>query len=177
MSNRTGTAYALTCFHRIVTDAEDELEDYLAAMPRAADSPLARVERLHLSRLHIFRKLVHQGPMQRKRDNLRHAHLVFTSTFNGELDDYLDELAELVPECDDWWGLCAGYPGRADRAAFRAWIKAGQVETTLFQSPIPTVTVADVREATALRERVLDFAVETQGADAETLYRRFREEF
>lgn len=177
MSNRTGTAYALTVFTRILDDAEDELEDYLTAMPRGADSPLARVERLHLSRLHIFRKLVHQGPMQRKRDDLRHAHLVFTSTFNGELDDYLNELAELVPECDDWWGLCVGYPGRADRAAFTAWIRAGQVETTLFQSPIPTVTVADVREATALRERVLDFAVETQGADAETLYRRFREEF
>ena len=62
MSNRNGTAYALTTFTRIQDGREDELEDYLEAMPRGAASPLAKVESLHLSRIHIFRKLVHQGP-------------------------------------------------------------------------------------------------------------------
>ncbi|MDQ7993310.1 MAG: hypothetical protein AAGC63_09240, partial [Propionicimonas sp.] len=137
----------------------------------------ARVESLHLSRLQVFRKLVFQGPMQRRRDTLRHAHLVFTATFNGELDGFLDDLAGSVPECDDWWGLCVGYPGRADRAAFRGWVRSLQVDTTMFQSPIPTVTVEDVHSAAALRDRLLDFAVATQGVDAETLYRRFKEEF
>lgn len=177
MSNRNGTAYALTTFARILTDAEDEVEDYLAAMPRGKDSPLARVGSLHLSRLQVFRKLVHQGPMQRRRDTLRHAHLVFTATFNGELDDFLDELAGKVPECDDWWGLCVGYPGRGDPAAFRSWITSLQVDTTMFQSPIPDLTVDDVRAAVALRERVVDFAVANQGVDAETLYQRFKEAF
>ena len=68
-----------------------------------------------------------------------------------------------MPECDDWWGMCVGYPGRADKAAFRAFVKSKQANTGMFQSPIPTVTVADVREASALRERVVDFAVATQG--------------
>ena len=68
---------------------------------------------LHIARVQIFRALVHQGPKQKHTDTLRHAHLVFTSTFDGDLDPYLDALAERVPEADEWWGRCAGYPGRA----------------------------------------------------------------
>ena len=177
MSNRTGTAYALTTFARIQEDREDELEDYLAALPRGALSPLSRVDSLHLSRLQIFRRLVFQGPAQRHRDTLRHAHLVFTGTFNGELDDFLDELAVKVPECDEWWGRCVNYPGRGDAGAFRAYIRSIQVDTGLFQSPIPTTTVAEVREAAALRERVIDFAVAAQGLDAPDLHTRFKETF
>ncbi|MGC3994193.1 MAG: hypothetical protein QM779_08825 [Propionicimonas sp.] len=177
MSNRTGTAYALTTIARINDDAEDDLEDYLAALPRGKDSPLARVGGLHLSRLHIIRRLVHQGPMQRHRDTLRHAHLVFTATFNGELGDFLAELAAKVPECDEWWGRCVRYPGRADQAAFDDYVASIQVETTLFQSPIPTTTVSEVRDAVAIRERVIDFAVSTQGLDAAALRQRFSEVF
>jgi hypothetical protein len=177
MSNRTGTAYALTTFARIQEDREDELEDYLAAMPRGPLSPLARVGSLHLSRLQIFRQLVFQGPAQRHRDTLQHAHLVFTSTFSGELDDFLGELAAQVPECDEWWGRCVGYPGRGDVGAFRAYVRALQVDTNLFQSPIPTSTPAEMREAAALRERVVDFAVAAQGVDAAELHRLFKETF
>lgn len=177
MSNRTGTAYALTTFARIQDDLVDELEDYLAAMPRGAASPLARVGSLHLSRLQIFRQLVFQGPAQRHRDTLRHAHLVFTATIDGDLDPFLDELAAKVPECDDWWGRCADYPGRGDVQAFRAYVRARQVDTSLFQSPIPTSTVAQIREAAALRDRVIDFAVEAQRLDAAALLARFKETF
>src|SRR5262249_1266607 len=110
-------------------------------------------------------------------DVLEHAHLVFTSTIDGELDPYLDRLAELVPEADEWWGRCEGYPGRADRAAFRAFVRSRQVETSLFQSAIPDAGVPAIREAGALRERVIDFAVAAQGLDAAELQARFREAF
>ncbi len=39
---------------------------------------------------------------------------------------------------------------------------------------MPDATVREVREALALRERVIDFAVEAQGLDAATLQARFR---
>lgn len=177
MSNRSGTAYALTTFARIQPEAEDELEDYLAALPRGEHSPLARVDTLHLSRLQIFRTLVFQGPMQRNRDTLRHAHLVFTATFNGQLNSFLATLAERVPECDQWWGRCVGYPGRSSPGSFATYVRSLQVTTTLFQSPIPTTTVAEVHAAVAMRDRVIDFAVDTQGVDASTLLKRFREVF
>ncbi len=95
----------------------DELEAYLAELPTGEQSPFARLEMLHIARVQLFRALVHQGPKQKHTDTLQNAHLVFTSTIDGDLDPYLDALAERVPEADEWWGRCAGYPGRADAAS------------------------------------------------------------
>jgi hypothetical protein len=172
-----GSAYALTTFARVLPGKADELEAYLAELPKGAESPFARLEMLHIARVQLFRGLVHQGPAQKHTDTLQNTHLVFTSTIDGDLDPYLDALAERVPEADEWWGRCAGYPGRADAAAFRAWVRSKQVDTNLFQSAIPDAKVGEVREALALRERVIDFAVETQSLDAATLQERFRSTF
>src|SRR5262245_34863517 len=129
--NTVGTAYALTTFARVLPGREDELEAYLTALPRGADSPFARIDTLHIARVQLFRALVHQGPKQRHTDVLQNAHLVFTSTIDGELDPYLDALCAQVPECDEWWGRCAGYPGRADSAAFRAYVRGIQAPAGL----------------------------------------------
>jgi hypothetical protein len=175
--NRVGSAYALTTFARVEPGEADGLEAYLAELPKGAASPFARLEMLHVARVQLFRSLVHQGPAQKRTDTLHNAHLVFTSTIDGELDPYLDALAEHVPEADEWWGRCAGYPGRADVPAFRAWVRSKQVDSALFQSAIPHAKVGEVHAALALRERVIDFAVETQGLDAAALQERFRSTF
>ena len=145
-------------------------------MPSLTDSALARLEQLHASRLQIFDHLVHQGDRQ-KPDRLQSNYLVFTSSFDGELDPYLDALAERVPEADEWWGHCVGYPGRADRAAFRAYIRAHKVDTNLFASAYPGADVQRVRESLALREQVVAFAAGAQGLDPATLQQRFLAEF
>jgi hypothetical protein len=175
--DRVGGAFALTTFARVLPGRADELEAYLAALPRGDESPFARLGTLHTARVQLFRELVHQGPKQRHTDVLQNAHLVFTSTIDGPLDLYLDALATLVPECDEWWGRCAGYPGRSDPAALRAYVRSIQARPGLFQSAIPEASVADVRSAVALREQVIDFAVEAQGLDAATLQERFRSAF
>jgi len=175
--NRLGSAYALTTFARVQPGQADELEAYLAELPKGAESPFARLGMLHVARVQLFRSLVHQGPAQRHTDTLQNAHLVFTSTIDGELDPYLDALAERVPEADEWWGRCAGYPGRDDVPAFRAWVRSKQVDTGLFQSAIPTAKVGEIQEALALRERVIDFAVDVQGLGAAALQERFRSTF
>jgi hypothetical protein len=175
--NTVGTAYALTTFARVLPGREDELEAYLAALPRGADSPFARIDTLHIARVQLFRALVHQGPKQRHTDVLQNAHLVFTSTIDGPLDPYLDALCAQVPECDEWWGRCAGYPGRADAAAFRAYVRGIQAPAGLFRSAMPSASVVAVRESLALREQVIDFAVAAQGLDAAELQARFRAEF
>jgi hypothetical protein len=175
--NTIGSAYALTTLARVLPGQADELEDYLEALPVGEQSPFARIDTLHIARVQLFRALVHQGPKQAKTDTLQHAHLVFTSTIDGSLDRYLDALAQLVPECDEWWGRCVGYPGRADLAALKAYVRSIQARPGLFQSAMPNATVRDVREAVELRERVIDFAVEAQGLDAAELQTRFRERF
>lgn len=175
--HRVGSAYALTTFARILPGRAEELEAYLEALPVGAESPFARIDTLHIARVQIFRALVHQGPKQAKTDTLQHAHLVFTSTIDGDLDPYLERLRVEVPECDEWWGRCAGYPGRVDAAAFRAFVRSIQAPPGLFRSAMPDASVLEVRQALALRERVIDFAVDAQGLSAEALRERFRATF
>jgi hypothetical protein len=170
--NRTGGVYALTTFASILPGHVDEVEAYLESLPLGADSPLARLDQLHLSRIQIFRELVDQGGGHVV-DKLEAPQLVFTSSFDGELDPYLDAIAEKVPEADNWWGHCVGYPGRADKAAFRAWVRAHKVDTQLFANAYHGETVSDVRDALALREQVVEFAAEAQGLDAAALQERF----
>jgi hypothetical protein len=170
--NKTGGVYGLTTFASILPGHAEEVQAYLDNLPVGAESPLARLDQLHLSRIHIFHELVDQGGGHRV-DKLDAPQLVFTSSFDGDLDPYLDAIAERVPEADIWWGHCAGYPGRADKAAFRQWIKDHQVNAQLFANAYHGATVQDVREALDTRERVVAFAAETQGLDAGELQERF----
>jgi hypothetical protein len=174
--NRVGGAYALTVFAPLIAGREDAARAYLDALPLGAASPLARLERLHLSRIQIFDEPVYQGEPQ-KRESLTTKYLVFTSSFDGDLDPYLDALAERVPEADEWWGHCVGYPGRADRAAFRAYIRAHKVDTNLFASAYQDADVQHVQESLALREQVVAFAAGAHGLDPATLQQRFVAEF
>jgi hypothetical protein len=175
--NRVGTAYGLTIFTPIVAGREDELRAHLEGLPQGADSALARLEQLHTSRLQIFDHLVHQGAGQ-KPDRLKSNYFVFTASFDGDLDDFLEAICErLAPEADALWGHCAGYPGTSDRAAFKRYIADHQVHTNLFASAYPKASVSRVRDSLALRERVVDFAADAQGLDAAALKERFLSTF
>jgi hypothetical protein len=170
--NWVGGAYALTTMAPLIAGHEDAAQAYVDALPLGAESPLSRLPQLHLSRIQLFRELVYQGEPQAP-TTLKSAYLVFTSSIDGPLDPYLDAIAELVPEADGWWGHCAGYPGREDRSAFRAWVRAHKVDTNLFASAYPNAPVPEVREALELRERVVAFAAGAQGLDDATLRQRF----
>ena len=69
------------------------------------------------------------------------------------------------------------YPGRGSPKAFRDYVRSIQARPGLFRSAMPDATVTEVREALALRERVIDFAVEAQGLSADELRERFRSTF
>jgi hypothetical protein len=175
--NRVGGAYALTTFAPIIPGHEEELRAHIEGLPTGAESPLARIDALHLSRIQIFDHLVHQSE-RHKLDHLELNYLVFTSSFDGDLDAYLDAICDRIPaDADGWWSHCVGYPGTADRAAFGAWIKTHQRHTNLFASAYPTGTVAKVRDSLELRERIVDFAADAQGLDAAALKERFLSTF
>ena len=165
--NRVGAAYSLTVIAPIVAGREEEAREAIEALP--ADF-LARLEGLHFSRIHVISDLVFQGPQQRHRDHLRASHLVFTSTFDGELEPYLEALR---PVADTWWRFCVGYPGDD----FVAWVRAHQVDSALFASAHPEATVPGVLESLALRERIIDFAIASRELEPAELQRRFRDAF
>jgi hypothetical protein len=172
--NVTGTAYALTVFTPIVPGQEELVQAHIEALPTGADSPLARLEQLHTARVQIFDQPVFQGPGQKKPDRLESTYLVFTSSFDGDRDAYLDAICERLPaEADGWWRHCVGYPGTADRAAFKRYIDHNQIDTALFASAYPRASVSYVRDSLALRDRLVDFAADAQGLDAATLQERF----
>ena len=92
--NRVGSAYALTTFARVLPRPGGRARGLPGgAAARRREPVRAALDTLHIARVQIFRALVHQGPKQRHTDALRHAHLVFTSTIDGDLDPYLDALA------------------------------------------------------------------------------------
>lgn len=165
--NRVGAAYSLTVIAPIAAGREDEARQAIEALP--ADF-LARLETLHFSRIHVVSDLVFQGPQQRHHDHLQASHLVFTSTFDGELEPYLEALR---PIADTWWQFCTGYPGDD----FARWVREHQVDSALFASAHPDATVPGVLESLALRERIVDFAIEARRLPPSELQRRFRDAF
>ena len=174
--NRTGTAYALTVFTAIDPGRTEDVRNIIDNVPRGAASPLARLRQVHLSRLQIFDKLVHQGPSQTP-DQLKNHYLVFTAVIDGDVDTFLDDIIALVPEADQWWRHCVAYPGFSDPAAFKKWIRHNQRHTSLFAVASPGQSVQDVQESLATRERVLEFAISAQGLSAEELQQRFNQTF
>ena len=172
--NHVGVAYSLTVIAPIVAGRETEARTAIAALPVGPESPLAELGGLHFSRIHIVDDLVFQGPQQRRRDHLRSPQLVFTSTFDGALDPYLDALRAIA---DTWWRFCAGYPGSGDAAAFTQWVRSHQIDSSLFASAHPEATVVSVQESLALREQIIDFAIAARGLPPAELQRRFRNEF
>jgi hypothetical protein len=173
--NRVGTAYGLTVYTAIAPGREEQVRETIEAVPKDG-GPFSRLPMVHFARLQIFDHLVYQGAPQ-KPDGLRSSYLVFTSSFDGGRDAFLDAVCDRMPaEADSWWSHCVGYPGTGDRAAFRRWIKHNQIPTHLITSPYPTATVQDVRESLALRERLVAFATEAQGLDAAELQERFKRE-
>ena len=168
--NRVGVVYSLTVIAPVVAGREQEARDALEALPAGF---LAGLENLHFSRIHVVSGLVFQGPQQRHRDELRASHLVFTSTFDGELEPYLEALRS---RADTWWQYCAGYPGSAGEE-FVPWVREHQLDSSLFASAHPDVTVPGVLESLALRERIVDFAIEARALGPAELQRRFRDEF
>ncbi len=172
-----GDSYGLTTFAAVKEGEEDELARYLDLMPVGPESPLARLTQVHCSRLHILRELVYQGGNQ-TREPLNSAFLIFTASFDGDLDELVHDMCASMPaEADAIWSHCVGYPGAADPEEFRRYVEHNQVHNHYYLSPFPNATVRDVRQSLAVRDQVAAFAAEAQGMDADTLQERFLELF
>jgi hypothetical protein len=133
-ANRVDQVYGLTVLTPVLEGYEEALRERLEGFATGDDSPLARVPHTHVARWVLIPALPFDGPPQPP-DSLRAALLLFTSTFDGRLEDYLDVLCERIPEiCTAVWGACAGFPGPVAEAPdrFKAYLRRHQVRTGLF---------------------------------------------
>jgi len=171
--DRSGQAGALTVLTPIAPGAEPELREYLEGL-RAGTSPLARLARTHFGRWVIVSDLVAED--EPRPDHLAGPYLLFTASFDGPLDTYLDELcAELAAEAREIWGRCAGAPQPPAGAPLKAYLRAHHHKTGFFVAAYPQATVAHVRAALAQRDDVIAFARDAQGMDPAGMQAAFGE--
>jgi hypothetical protein len=174
--NISGQAYALTVLTPVRAGAETALARDLDGLGAGAESPLARVPGTHFARWVVIGDVVYEG--RGRRDHLSLARLLFTSNFDGPLAAYLEGLRTGLGETADViWGHCPGYPGRQEPAAFAAYLRAHQVESSLFFGAYGDRTVAEVQGSLAARRQLIDFALRTQSLEAAALKAAFEGAF
>jgi hypothetical protein len=157
----------------VASERVEALEHALGALPARDRSPLARLENTHFARWAIVDPLELRG---RKPPDAPH-YLLFTSWFDGPVDDYLDALCERLPvEVDAIWAHCDGYPGLGDRARFKRYLLEHRVNPGLYAVG-NEATVERVQAALHLREEVQAFVLESRRLDDAELQRRWRERF
>jgi hypothetical protein len=175
--NKCGQAYGLTVFTPILRGRESSLVRLLDALESGAKSPLAQVPGTHFARWVVIGDVVYEGAPQR-RDHLDLGRLLFTSNFDGEQARYLEALrVGLGEHADAVWGHCAGYPGSADASAFAAYMRAHQLDSSLFFAAYGERTVEQVTDSLQTRRRLIEFALTAQRLASTELQSAFLAEF
>lgn len=176
-SNTLGGHYALTVMTPIAPGREPSLRAYLEGFEAEDERPLARLPRTHFGRWVIVSEFV-TDPSQRHQEDLGGPWLLFSATFDGDLDSYLDELgSELGDEAESIWGSCIGAPQPARGPALKEYLIHNQIDTGLFFSAYPQATVQQVRASLRDRERTIAFAVRAQAMTPEEKHQAFLDEF
>jgi len=179
MPNKNGSVYGLTILSPIIDDEKAtpshdlQIRNYLAHLSTREQSPFAVAPGTHLARLVVMDDVIYVG-MPACEEHLKSKYLVFESNLDGDLDDYLNGLAESMPELlDAIWQHCVGYPGAANRRAFVEYMKACQLDTTFFFAAVNDKSVPQTLRALQTQAAVADFIASHQGADPDSLQQEF----
>lgn len=179
MPNESGQVYGLTILSPIIEDESKdighamELRWYLGNLPRDHQSPFARISTTYLARLVVMDDVVYVGTPACE-EHLKSRYLIFETSFDGELDDYLNLMARETPDfVDAVWKHCVGYPGVSEPAAFVAYMKRCQVETTFFFADVNNRTVPQTLKALQTQSALAHFIAKHQGKPPIELQREF----
>lgn len=177
-ANVSGQAYAFMAMTPVKPGEDDVLTDYLRGLRARGPSPLAKLSRTHHGRFVIVKDFYNDPSWkQPKEEHLELPYLVFTSNFDGDLDSYLDELCEkLAAEAKQTWGRCVGCPESAQGGALKAYLKHNQIDTGIFFAAYDQATVGTVKRSLRQRERMIEFALRSQGLEPEALQQAFLQE-
>ena len=122
------------------------------------DFPRSRT--IHFARFAILDD-PNRGP-ERKR-------LLYSSNYDGDLNDHLAELVAITSDLDTIWGHCEGYAGAA---RFEAFIRAHAREPEAFYIAFRDDTVERIRQVIALRQRVQSLLDAEPGGSPATILPR-----
>jgi len=174
--NIAGRTYSLMVWTPIQPGREAGLRAYLEGLDKA-DSPLAKAPRTHMARWIVIADMP-VAPGTDLHDPLGTQFLLFTSNFDGDVDSYLRELVELIPdEAAQIWGHCIGCPQPAAGAALKAYLHRNQVDSGVVFAAYGDASVAQVKRALDKRARLIDFAVRAQQMQSGERREAFLQEF
>jgi len=174
--NKPAPAYHLTSILAVKKGHELSLASRLSALFAADPAPFARLPATHYVRLAPFDRLGADRPGE-KVELVGGTYLLVSFIFDGDPDRYLVALARLCrPEVEDIFGCCEGWPGPQDLAAFAAWVRSGERGALHRFGALPA-SAPQIRRALDLRQRIIDFAVDTQDLSASDLHEAYLEQF
>lgn len=179
MPNQSGSIYGLTILSPIKDEPHLEISHslairtYLQRLPVDGKGPFGKVSSTHMARLVVLDDVVFFG-MPSCEEHLQSKYLVFESNFDGDLETYLKRLAtEAREEVHGIWQHCIGYPGLENVAAFSAYMKRCQVETTFYFADVNDKTVQQTLRALQTQSAVAAFIEKNQGKSPADLQKAF----
>jgi hypothetical protein len=179
MPNQNGSVYGLTILSPIIDDEKAtpshdlQIRKYLATLPTGTESPFAQAPGTHLARLVVMDDVIFVG-YPAIEEHLQSKYLVFETNCDADLDEYLGGLVKAVPEhFDAIWSHCVGYPGSANPRAFIEYMKACQLETTLFFAAVNDKSVPETLRALQTQRAITDFIASHQGMEPARLQAEF----
>jgi hypothetical protein len=191
--SRSGRSYVITLLTPIMPGSEAALREHLEGLS-SDESPLAKLPYVHVGRWVVIDqlKMGWEGAPSRP-SRLKSQYLLFTASITVPAEaevsreeryiqrlpeSFLHELRARIPEeVDAIWKHCRGYPGTSNPEHFVRYLADARLESSLVYTGYPDVTVDEVRQALAARERLVAFARDHQGQrDAAELQKAYLKE-
>lgn len=178
MKKNPTDATPLTVLTPVHPGDEPELAAYLARLPQGDQSPFRRLSSTHFARWVVVGPLSTDYPGAPFPDRpLRMRYLLFTTTFNSPVPDFLAELrTRLGAEADAVWGHCVNYPGHHDAREFDRYLIRNSLPVHQWFAAYDA-TVTEVRNGLDLRDEHLAFARKVQQSGDEKLQQAFIDHF
>ncbi len=169
MANTADRAYGLTILSPIAPGLTADgvphdlaIRRELLALDTLAESPFAEMPTTHLARWVVIGSLPYEG-IPAIVDSLATKYLLFTSNFDGALDEYLEMMRTRMPDAvTRIWSHCLAFPGVDNRGTFANYMKKCQVETSFFFGAYTKYTLDDVLRALDAQRRMAAFIADHQ---------------
>jgi hypothetical protein len=131
-------------------DGAWELIDHLCLEP-LPKTHFARIVRLPAT---MQQHLGHLNP-----DRLERDYLLFSSDYDGTLDDYITALREGDAPICQFFRWCVKFPGVDDPFEFRDWVRAHELKVQYYVAGVPPRPVKEVGELVEDRALIARFAL------------------
>jgi hypothetical protein len=96
--------------------------------------------------------------------------LLFVVAFDGDLKSYVRHVVQTIREdVDRVWGNCYGYPGARDFDRFWLYARRHQINTDVFYSAYPSLTVPRIHQLRVFKDRFDDFVARTRKPDGTSM--------